>query len=93
MFKHFFEGTELEYLSRKYEDYVSAHESLFLKLYETYPEWKIRYYSFGSYYKYKPYFTEGEIGKTNGYEEYKQSYEHWRQQNTWFEENIKYWDD
>jgi len=93
MFEQFAEGTELEYVIRKYEDYISAHEALFFKLYKTFPEWKIRFYSFGSKYKYKPYFTEGKIGQTNGYEEYKQSYEHWKEQNIWFEENIKYWDD
>jgi len=93
MFKQFVEGTDLEYVIRKYEDYLSLHESPFLKLYETYPDWRIRYYTFGPDYKYKPYFTEGDIGETNGYEEYIQSYEHWIQQNTWFEEHIKYWDD
>jgi hypothetical protein len=93
MFKQFVAGTELELVIRKYEDYTTNHESLFFKLYETFPEWKIRYYSFGPQYKYRPYFTDGQVGETNGYNEYRQSYEHWKQQNAWFEENIKYWDD
>ena len=76
-----------------YRRFTENSLSVFFGLHGIYPEWKIRYYSFGLDYKYKPYFTEGKIGQTNGYEEYKQSYEHWKEQNIWFEENIKYWDD
>jgi hypothetical protein len=93
MFKQFVEGTRCRDIPRLYRSFIARSPSIFFKHYETDPEWKIRYYSFGPEYKYKPYFTEGKIGETNGYYEYRQSYEHWEQQNIWFEENIKYWDD
>ena len=93
IFKQFVEGTRCRDIPRLYRKFIDENPSIFFGLYETYPDWKIRYYTFGPEYKYKPYFTEGVIGETNGYDEYKQSYEHWMQQNAWFEENIKYWDD
>ena len=93
MFGHFVEGTQCKDIPRLYRRFVDESPSIFFGLYETYPDWKLRYYSFGPEYKFKPYFTEGQIGETNGYYEYKQSYEHWKQQNAWFEENIKYWKD
>lgn len=92
MFKQFADGTRIEYVARKYEDYVSEHQSLILKHYNIFPEWKIRIDSFGSKFIDKPYLTPDGIGTTNGYEEYLWSHEDWKQFNAWWAEYRKYWD-
>jgi len=92
MFKQFVDGTRTEYVARKYEDYLSEHQSLILKHYNTFPEWKIRIDSFGSWFFDQPYLTQDGIGTTNGYEEYLWSQEDWQEFNAWWSEYRSYWD-
>ncbi|UCF99097.1 MAG: hypothetical protein JSV89_06055 [Spirochaetaceae bacterium] len=90
MFKHFVEGTPTKDIFDLYYSFTDSSPSIFFKHYETYPDWKIRYNSFGSRYKLKPYFTDDEVGRTDGHWEFLESYTHWIEQSVWFDENIRY---
>ena len=93
MFKQFVDGTRTKDIYLKYERLIRDNPEIGIKLYSTYPEWKIRIDSFGASYSDMPYFTEDGVGTTNGYEEFRWSYEEWKDFNAWWAKYRSSWDD
>ncbi len=92
MFKQFVDGTRTKDLLDLYRIYVNDNIASSLRYYETHPEWKIRINSFGARYLNTPYFTEGGVGTTDGYDQNLWSCEDWDAFNAWWTEYRSYWD-
>ncbi len=93
MFKQFVDGTRTKDIRRLFRIYVEESPYTYLWHYQTHPDWQIRIDSFGASYSDMPYFTEDGVGTTNGYEEFRWSYEEWKDFNAWWAKYRSNWDD